>query len=573
MQRQRFTLAIALLLLGSLLAWYVQCGGGTVRVKRVRFVGARDNVISALLYVPDGVSVDHKAPAVLGIHGYINSKESQSGFAIELARRGFVVLTPDQTGHGHSDPPAFAGGFGGPASLAYLRSLPFVDSGRIGLEGHSMGGWAVLMAAASQPDGYRAMVLEGSSTGTFGTPRGTPTFPRNLLLVESRFDEFSQLMWHSAVPANVVDTAKLKTLFGTAGTVVPGRLYGDIADGTARKLLMPAVTHPGDPVSRQAIGDAVAWFQRTLHQPGLPATRQIWYWKSFGTLIALMGLIVLIFPVVDWLLRLPWFDRVCRSVPQVAESRGWRLGVNFTLAALIPVVTFFPLQAAANTIWPADGVFAQQITNGVLLWALGNGLIFLALFWWWYRRTGTSLAALGMPWETDTVIHAAGVAFACCGILYLVESVAGFLFDIDFRFWVVALKTFSPTQFVLFFIYLLPFAAFFVVLSLLLHTQLGRRKTLAADMCVNALVLAGGFVIMLAIQYTPLLLGGSLLVGQPLLSILAFQFIPLMFVVGLISTFCFDRTGSIYTGAFINAIVVTWYLVAGTATQAVPFWY
>jgi hypothetical protein len=47
----------------------------------------------------------------------------------------------------------------------------------------------------------------------------------------------------------------------------------------------------------------------------------------------------------------------------------------------------------------------------------------------------------------------------------------------------------------------------------------------------------------------------------------------LLFVAGLISTFCFERTGSIYTGAFVNGLLVTWYLVAGTATQAVPFWY
>ncbi|WP_201721682.1 S9 family peptidase [Caulobacter sp. B11] len=40
-----------------------------------------------------------------------------------------------------------------------------VDPGNIGLEGHSMGGWTVLAAAAAMPDAYKAVVLEGSSTG------------------------------------------------------------------------------------------------------------------------------------------------------------------------------------------------------------------------------------------------------------------------------------------------------------------------------------------------------------------------------------------------------------------------
>jgi len=63
-----------------------------------------------------------------------------------------------------------------------------------------------------------------------------------------------------------------------------------------------------------------------------------------------------------------------------------------------------------------------------------------------------------------------------------------------------------------------------------------------------------------------------LIASQPLLTIVAFQFIPLMAFVALVSTYCFYRTNNIYTGAFLNSLVITWYMVAGTATQAVPFW-
>jgi membrane protease YdiL (CAAX protease family) len=70
-----------------------------------------------------------------------------------------------------------------------------------------------------------------------------------------------------------------------------------------------------------------------------------------------------------------------------------------------------------------------------------------------------------------------------------------------------------------------------------------------------------------------LLLGGTLFVAdQPLLSIVAFQFVPVMLLAGMISTYCYHKTGSIYLGALLNGLLVTWYLVAGTATQAVPFW-
>ena len=573
-QRHRVIIAVGLLVLGSLLAWFVQTDGGGIDVSQVTFAGSHDNAISALLYVPRGVSSTSPAPAVLAIHGYINSKETQSGFAIEFARHGFVVLAPDQTGHGYSDPPAFSDGFGGPAALRYLRSLPFVDTRRIGLEGHSMGGWAVQMAAASNPGGYSAMVLEGSSTGTFGTPEGTPTVPRNLLLVYSRFDEFSSFMWGAKTPRDILHIPKLEKLFGTRTPVVPGKLYGDPAKGTARELLMPAVTHPGDHLSREAIGDAVDWFVQRLQSNSRTAPRQqIWYWKSFGTLVALVGLMVLLFPLVDWLLSLPWFGRVVTGPPHTPHVPVARRRLNLVLAALVPVITFFPLQSAADWLLVANPVLPQQITNGVLLWAIGNGAIFLCLFWLWYRKQGASLGELGMPADRYAIVRALALAVVVCATLYLIVWLVGRVANIDFRFWVVALKAFSATQALIFLFYVLPFGAFFLVFSLSMHTQLGEASSLSATMMRNGAVASIGFLLLLALQYIPLLAGHSLFFDRPLLSIVAFQFVPLMFLVALVSTFCYDRTGNLYTGAFINTLLITWYMVAGTATQATPFWY
>ena len=147
--RGRWSLAIAgvlLILAGGLLAHLTQTAGG-IRIQDVRFKGAKGNTMSALLYIPANATPQIPAPGILAIHGYINSRETQDGFAIEFARRGYVVLALDQTGHGYSDPPAFANGFGGPDGLAHLRSLDIVDKNNIGLEGHSMGGWTVLAAA------------------------------------------------------------------------------------------------------------------------------------------------------------------------------------------------------------------------------------------------------------------------------------------------------------------------------------------------------------------------------------------------------------------------------------------
>ena len=168
-------LGVFLIVGGSYLASRIQTADG-VRVEDIRFTGTGGTKMSALLYVPANATARTPAPGVLAVHGLINSREMQDGFAIEFARRGYVVLALDQTGHGYSAPPAFANKWGGPDGLAYLRSLPFVDKNNIGLEGHSLGGAAVLSAAQTYPDGYRSLILIGSTTGA--PAAGSATIPR-----------------------------------------------------------------------------------------------------------------------------------------------------------------------------------------------------------------------------------------------------------------------------------------------------------------------------------------------------------------------------------------------------------
>ncbi|SFN79834.1 Serine aminopeptidase, S33 [Bradyrhizobium sp. Ghvi] len=281
-----------LILLGGMLAHFTQTTNG-IRIEDVRFKGAAGNTMSALVYIPRNATERNPAPGILAVHGYINSRETQDGFAIEFARRGYVVVALDQTGHGYSDPPAFAHGFGGPDGLAYLRSLPYVDKENIGLEGHSMGGWTILAAAAAMPDAYKSLVLEGSSTGKPFAADGTPIWPRNLAVVFSQYDEFSQIMWGSEYAKNIPQSAKLAAVFGGAGAIEPGKIYGDISKGTARVLYTPAITHPADHFSQEAIGDSLDWFSKTLiGGTPLPPTDQIWFRKEIGTLIALVGLLV-----------------------------------------------------------------------------------------------------------------------------------------------------------------------------------------------------------------------------------------------------------------------------------------
>ena len=551
---------LVLVLAGALLANMIRTSNGT-SVRDIRFTGTNGTVMSALLYVPRGASPSARVPGILAVHGYINSRETQDGFAIEFARRGYAVLSLDQTGHGYSGGAAFSDGFGGPDGLRYLRSLPMVDPSQIGLEGHSMGGWTILAAAAAMPDAYQAIVLEGSSTGAPFAKDGSPAWPRNLALVFSRYDEFSKLMWGVDRAQDVATSPKLQAVFGTRTPIVEGQIYGAIAEGTARILLQPSTTHPGDHISTAAIGHATDWFAATLKggHP-LPTRDQIWYWKEMGTGIGLIGFVMILLGAADALIRLPFFASLKAEAIPAAECRDRRWWRSFALSTAMPALLFFPTFIAAYLLLPPSAWLPQAVTTQVTLWALvGAGVSLLT-----HRFTGSSATTPQSGWSRSILLAVATVAIGY-GALFIVDQV----FHTDFRFWDVAVKLPNVRQWEVAAIYVVPLTlAFLVTLRTLCGTLTVRSDTHLVRYSAAALTLTTGFIVMLGLIYGIFFMTGTLVTGfDPLSTVIALQFVPVLAAVAIIGIFVWQRTNSHRPGALIVGLLVTLYVVAGTATQ------
>ncbi len=563
-------LGAVLILAGSYLASRIQTADG-VRVEDIRFAGTGGIQMSALLYVPANATARTPAPGVLAVHGLINSREMQDGFAIEFARRGYVVLALDMTGHGYSAPPAFANKWGGPDGLKYLRSLAFVDKNNIGLEGHSLGGAAVLSAALAYPDGYRSLILVGSTTAA--PAAGSASFPHDTAYVLGRYDEFTPMMWGSmdfAKPSpaaetllakDVTTTPKLKQNFGTSKDIDAGVLYGSIANGTARQLYIPAVTHPGEHISTEAIGDAVGWFGKTL-KGGTPrdSRDQIWYWKELGTLTGFAGFVLLMLGAFDVLLGLPFFNTMAHAPEPARTMHDRQWWVALIAGGIIPGLAFLPLTIMGGMLLPASAIFPQTFTNQVMVWALGSLLISFGALFFFRKKTATYTT----EWLASIVIGLATV-----GIGYLSLAIVDALFHVDFRFWVLALKLMSPWQFKSFLLYLIPFGVFFFFTLRGLQSDLTvKQQGWFAHYAATKIAMCGGVALLLIAEYLPMATGDHLLLrADPLHPIMAFQFVPILAIVAAISTFTYRRTNSYVPGAVISTLFVTWYVVAGTATM------
>jgi fermentation-respiration switch protein FrsA (DUF1100 family) len=113
--------------------------------------------IYALLTVPDGVMPAGGWPGIVFNHGYIPPKQYRTteryiAYVDRLARAGYIVFRIDYRGNDRSEGLA-TGAYGDPGytvdvlnAVASLQRFPQVNSQKIGMWGHSMGGFLTLRA-------------------------------------------------------------------------------------------------------------------------------------------------------------------------------------------------------------------------------------------------------------------------------------------------------------------------------------------------------------------------------------------------------------------------------------------
>jgi hypothetical protein len=336
-------------------------------------------------------------------------------------------------------------------------------------------------------------------------------------------------------------------------------------------LVNPPVDHPQEHFSAAGVGAAVDWFQKTLQgeaSPKPPAD-QIWFGKEIGTLIGFIGCILLMLGTFELALAAPPFRSLRRAPDGQPDRRGVRWLIAFMLAAAIPALTFYPLMKVAPAVFFAPfaltgalpfalRTFPEQIADQLAVWAIGAGLISFALSF----ALGRGRRAGPHRW-----LAAAGAAVVSVGMGYLALVVVDAVFKVDFRFWVLALKPLDGPHAALFLVYLPVFGVF----SLLALRGFGASLGIAGEGTIAAIVTGAaafslGFVVLLALQYVHMAATGLLLTpDEPLNTIIAFQFVPVLAVVGIIAAFTWRLTGDYAPGAFVCALFLTWYIVAGTA--------
>ncbi len=271
----------------------------TLEYKRVRlsYISEPGDRVPADLYVPTDRERGSRLPAVLALHptGALGKRivagegpRSNRQYAIELARRGYVVLAPDYPSFGEypydfdedrHPSGSIKGVINHSRGVDLLAAHPVVDPDRIGVIGHSLGGHNAIFLALF--DARVRTIVSSCGWDPFRTYQGGDlngwSSPRYMPRIQTRYNgdpsrvpfEFDELI-AALAPRPFFSSSPLEDdNFDAAGVRVAireaRRVYDLFEAGDQLQLVQPPCGHDFPPEIR---AEAYAFLDRSLeHQP------------------------------------------------------------------------------------------------------------------------------------------------------------------------------------------------------------------------------------------------------------------------------------------------------------------
>ena len=592
--------SILVMLAAQVGAFTAMTNGFKVEVSNVTFENQNGLMVRGKLFRPANATAETPAPGVVYLHGYQNNRETSDPYGIELARRGFVVITLDTLGRGNSenqfseDEPGFDPTYGAETAFTYLQNLPFVDADRCGLGGHSLGGEMSYAAAAANPD-VQAIVFSGY--GYLET--ATLDSPKNMLMILGKYDEYRERMTGTDdFEAEWMSSPQTQAAIGATGLDFD-TTYGSFEDGTARRVHMTLTTHVGESFDIGAIAEAITWYREALDPDtalSIPADQQIWRYKEIGSLVALIAGIFSVLPAAFLLLGIKPFSALAGmpSSNYFCDRKTFRnaflINTGLTLLFLPLVMVIFGIHVYVVRI---DTVFPMMMVNGVVFWFLVINIIGFFIFKGWLKKKrqadpAVNAKELGLSDSEEKIrptwskiwrsLLLGVVLFA---FVYALEAIPESLLLVDWRYKFPYASDLTGYRFLMLLLYFPMFLIGFIQVNIMLQAQLRPRPgrtplaTILRKSVVGILVMIIPLAFMMALQYVPLYTAGIVPFVGPGGALVGFvinieHMIVLLALMVPVSTLMYEATGSVYPGAVLNALIVTWMFTSSSVIAPLP---
>lgn len=500
-------------------AYTVMTNFFSVKVTTTTTTTTSGDTVSLRIYKPDSATAETKAPAIVFAHGLSTTKECYTQYAIELSRRGYVVVTPDMLNHGGSDITPFetffmdpgADGYGVYAAVKYMAGLDYVDTDRIGLAGHSMGGNATNISIELDNMSENPLidsVFLASSNPTFKDREGNWTNVYGDRSVGVFYSDYDHVYFSSfdenGAPVSAQgflssNEAKSFVSFGADPTefegekVLPGHTY--TSEDSIRRIYEAKVIHPYAQGGDKAICAVTDFFQDTLEAPNyIIGSAQIANAYQIFSILGLFGALAIGIFVVAVLVKAKFFSELAaeegKALRPAPDKTGkiwfWGLTILNCVFAFVSISLIF-----ANGL----GYFVipqlpQQVSNIFALWALANGLFMLITsfvsYFLYGKKQGATLKDWGVAISFKKLLKSILLALIAVASVLAVVYLASYVFQMDLRVYLWGIRDIPLDHMYLFFIYLPFYLLFGIAVSIAInsayYSKIGKEPTWANDL-------------------------------------------------------------------------------------------
>lgn len=573
---------------------------------------------------PKTATVETPAPVIFVMPGFTRTKETMLQYAIEYARRGAVAFVLDPTAQGGSTYNGFnssgsqIGASAAYHGLSYLvqyvynntDDYNYIDRNRVGLLGHSQGaqdafGVTEAFAGSSvEKSVIKALYFSGYINGFASRFSGLRC---NIGMSYALFDEGNYRYQTATTRYEYVALKFLNDVNGTGTnnhkTFQLKTGYGNVEDGTYRILFREMTNHCLEMYDKASITNSIQFFIDTLKLDGsIAADRQIWFGKEVMNCVALVGGFCLIVGLAGVLLVTPFFKTIIgkRYEEEAVEVGGQLLQgparfkqktsgkiifwLTTLLTAIIACLDYIPLTSLA-TKWLPDAqaskwtfTFPEKMVNGIMFWAVVNGLIGFAIFFgvdWIENGIAAKLAKRrGQIYVADYTkykplkinfvdfVKTFMLAFVLFGCFFGSIELVSTLFHQDFRFLMVSAGTLKWRHFVAWLEYIPLFFIFYISNSIRVNCGIGFKGWKEWQVkLVAALANSVGLAFILFIHLGAMFQTGFIYwqnidgTSMWLFLNLVFPLVPMMFLLPIMNRIFYNQTNRPYLGALTCCMI------------------
>lgn len=620
--------AVVLLLVGSIGASLVRSSGGSVDLSEIWIPDDSGSSIHVTVFKPKTATAENPAPVVVTCHGYADTGEKQDFAAIELSRRGVVVFEMDALSHGlsgsstyTSSPDSTFGEAVGMISVVNFISnagIDYIDTSKIGITGHSMGGHSTRVTL-EYFGGLETQALEearqADSDGGEEITEAEYEYADSLNVISAAFMQSALPMadlsaygnYYRNVGINYTyyDEANYSTANGdgdltdapealalvnsmlgednAVDTIEIGKFYGDASENTLRVVYNVKTTHTFEYMTPASATCLIDFFTECFGlDTSISSSNLTFMYRFVFSAMALVGLAMLVTTFAYALLKTKLFSSVQTALPEpkaVLKSSSdkamfwgtWALIAVITVVFLVPVIRLdakiFPTVAGMGYA----KIYTSTNVNSFAIWCVFIALVTLVIFLLNYnlrlKKQGWTVNDLGVKIDAKDFFKSILLALCVAAIFYVIVFAAFFLLHVDFRIWNMSAKVFTADKIWMFVQYLPWFLFYMIVMSLVTNTT-NRIANQKHNLLINVLGNIIGLVIIGVFAYGYLFIVGVSFKPWSTAWDRVTQVLPfILYTVAtvIISRKCFEKTGTIWTGAFINAFIVTTMLVCNTS--------